>query len=179
MKYKVTAFDLKLALLQYYRFKRGCIIIDEFQGADVIVDTGKEIIEVETKITKNDLINGEKKKHRKHDNYLKQYSRWSKSPNKFLFCVPSKLANAALLFVAEINPKYGVIEFDTDRFLRCGLESTYYQHGDFLVMRRSAKAMHDDYSEKTKFAIAKRCSSKLCKMQSDLFKQKVQESKNV
>ena len=54
--YKVTAFDLKLGLLQYFRFKRGWVCVDEFRGADIIVDTGKDIIEIETKITKHKFV---------------------------------------------------------------------------------------------------------------------------
>jgi len=57
IEYKITAFDLKLALMQYFRFNRQWLCVDEFRGADIIADTGKEIIEVETKITKSDLIN--------------------------------------------------------------------------------------------------------------------------
>ena len=72
MSYKVTAFDLKLALLQYFRFKRQGVCVEEFRGADIIVDTGKEIIEVEVKITKADLINGEKRKQWKHESYKVQ-----------------------------------------------------------------------------------------------------------
>ena len=52
MDYKVTAFDLKLALLDYFRFLRQWVCVDEFRGADVIADTGKDIIEVEVKVGK-------------------------------------------------------------------------------------------------------------------------------
>ena len=42
---KVTSFHLKLALLEYFRFERRWIAVDEFRKADVIADTGKKVIE--------------------------------------------------------------------------------------------------------------------------------------
>lgn len=58
--YKITSSDLKLALMHYYRFNYGYVCAEEATNADILVDTGKEIIEIEVKIGKGDLIEGEK-----------------------------------------------------------------------------------------------------------------------
>lgn len=163
MEYKVTSFDLKLALLQYYRHHQY-VCVSEFRGADIIVDTGKEVIEVEIKTTKSDLISGEKKKTRKHQSYkdIKILNR--NRPNKFLFCVPEKLVNIALDWASELNKNYGVIGFDAE-----GLERhiqnnwpIYWQYSNyFLRIAKSAKKLHENYSDKLRWAIALRTSASI------------------
>lgn len=163
--YKITSSDLKLALLQYFRFKRGWVCVDEFRGADIIVDTGKEIIEVEVKMTRSDLISGERRKKSKHWAYKMGYSYMRNRPNKFIFCVPSRLVKIALSWSKELNPKYGVMSFDVNLFNKWNEIGVFgkrgTQHFDCLVYRRSAKPLHDGYDNKLRYAIAKRASSKL------------------
>jgi len=158
MSYKVTAFDLKLALLQYFRFKRQWVCVEEFRGADIIVDTGKEIIEVEVKITKADLINGEKRKQWKHESYKGSGSYNRNKPNKFLFCVPEKLVDTALGWASEINENYGVIGFDVELFEKSeGLG----WHCLYLRIIKTAKRLHEGYSNDLRWAIAKRTSANI------------------
>ena len=81
---RITAFEIKFALLSYFRFKRQWVCVDECMNADVVADTGKQIIEVEVKVSKSDLMQGEAKKEWKHDNYRHlRYGNYI--PNKYYF----------------------------------------------------------------------------------------------
>jgi len=109
---KINSFYIKAALMSYYRFKRGYLCVDECactngEISDILVDTGKAIIDIEIKISKSDLIKGEARKT-KHNNY--KSSQDSKfRPNKFYLCVPEELREVAEEWVTETNPKYGII----------------------------------------------------------------------
>lgn len=158
---KITAFELKLAVLEYYRFGSQCVAVDEFNGADVIADTGKEIIEIEVKVDKYDLRNGEPRKRGKHHNYRmgRQYARCN--PNKFMFCVPTELIEVAKEVVASLNPKYGIIAFDTDQFDRViNRGYTPYTCKCLCVIKRAGK-LHTNYDARQQQLIAKRTSAKL------------------
>lgn len=173
MDYKITAFDLKLALLEYFRFKRQWICVDEFRGADVIVDTGKDIIEVEVKVSKNDLVNGERKKQRKHQSYkIVNYNR--NCPNKFYFCVPQTLLDSAQKVCEELNPKYGIIIFDIESFNRHIQLGYGLFHCDYICMAQTAKRLHETYG-KLQEAIAKRTSSKIISLMENNFKKNLKE----
>ena len=174
----MSAFDLKVALMQYYRFRRGWVCVYEFHGADIIVDTEKEIIEVETKITKHDLIEGERKKHNKHQRYKDGIGSYYLRPNRFLFCVPEKLVDDALGWAKEINENYGVIAFNTERFKKHLLENKLYWHAHNCYLRtaRSAKKLHDNYKETASCRIAKRASSALANLMEYTHTKSLQEA---
>lgn len=143
---KITSFDLKLALLEYFRFTRQWICVDECLHADIIADTGKQIIEVEVKISKYDLLRGEEKKKWKHDNYGRNlYGPFV--PNKYYFCVLVSLQEIAIRHAHHLNPRYGVIVFDPEQ--------------RNLLIVKSARTLHDKYNEKHRHQIAKRASCKL------------------
>ena len=57
LAHSIISSDLKLALMHYYRFNYGFICAEECANADILVDTGTEIIEVEVKISKQDFYN--------------------------------------------------------------------------------------------------------------------------
>lgn len=173
MTYKVTAIDLKLAVLEYYRFRRQYICVDECHGADVIADNGKEIIEIEVKITKSDLINGERKKLYKHKRYKQGRGKWGCFPNKFLFCVPEKLVDDALCLAHEINEKYGVIAFDADRFVKRIEDGFLSEHGAHLRIVKSARRLHENYSQGTQREIARRASASLITVKQSLYKVRI------
>lgn len=161
MNYKVTSSELKVACLSYFRFKKQCVCVDEFNGADVIVDTGKEIIEIEVKVNKYDLMQGERRKVQKHKCYLhgKQYAQCH--PNKFMFCVPSELKNAALDMVAELNPKYGILVFDTQAYQWAMAGGHTPCLVNYLSNAKRARSLHEQYEKRQQQLIAKRCSSKI------------------
>ncbi|KKN77614.1 hypothetical protein LCGC14_0358890 [marine sediment metagenome] len=165
-KYKLTAFDLKLALMQYYRFNKQCMCVDECKGADILADTGSEFIEVEVKITKSDLMREKKKKRNKHHRFKTadrgSWNQWY-LPNRFLFCVPEKLSKFALDYVSELNSNYGVIIFNTELYLQAIQTDCVYwqQYNYFLTVVKSAKKLHNDYNKELKWNIAMRTSAKI------------------
>lgn len=172
--YKVTAFDLTLALLGYYRH-RGWVCVDEFRRADIIADTGNEIIEVEIKVTRFDLINGERKKAPKHQAY-KAGRGFAIHPNKFLFCVPERLVAVALEWSKQINERYGVIGFDAETIETRVQKNDgiYWQANNyFLRVARSAKKLHDDYSGKLRWPMAQRASAKVATLMQQRFKRNI------
>jgi len=138
---KVTSFEIKTSLISYFRFQRQWLCAEEVQFAgglaDILSDTGEDIIEVEVKLTKNDLYRGEKKKE-KHITGIKS--------NRFYICAPSYLINDVLKWVEETNKNYGVIE---------------YQSYLNLVIRRSAKPFNRPYDLTIRKKIEMRLSSML------------------
>jgi len=111
---ELTAKDIKLALMKYFRFQRQWICATECLNCDVLAITDKDIHEVEVKVSKYDLWKGEARKG-KHK--PKGECPWPKvatyfptqlMPTKFSVCVPDNLESEALKWVEEINPNYGV-----------------------------------------------------------------------
>ena len=173
---KVTSLELKLklALLEYFRFERQWITVDEFKQADVIADTGKKIIEDEVKVTRNDLRNGEKYKVLKHKAYAQGKSYRRCHPNEYYFCVPRSLRHDANEVVNGLNRNYGVIIFDAERLIG-DLGRGYHAHmlSDYLCVVRRAKKLHKGYSAKQQELIAKRCSAKHITQIQEKYKEKV------
>lgn len=169
----VTSFELKLGLLHYFRFERQWIAVDEFRGADVICDTGTKVIEVEIKISKNDLVNGERYKVLKHKAYAegKQYRRCH--PNEYYFCVPWTLLDDAVEVVEKLNLAYGIILFDAERLL-ADLSNGYHHAklSQYLIVLRRARKLHTGYPKKQQWLIAKRAASKLITQMQDEYMEK-------
>lgn len=147
---------LKTAVMAYFRFKKTFICADEVFNADVLVDTGKEIIEIECKISKSDLKADLKKP--KHNEFKDPSKRKYCIPNKFYICVPTELVEKAKKWTEEVNQAYGVIE----------LSNTKYEHWvkytmgweNMLYFSKKAKSLHKEYYSKSE-RIALRLSSKL------------------
>lgn len=134
-----TALEIKATLIDYFRFKRQWICAPEVSWdwglADILIDTGTEIREVEIKISKNDLYNNEIKKE-KHTRGIKC--------NRFYICAPTYLIDDAIKWVEKTEPFYGVIE---------------YQSYLNLVIRRSAKPLNRQYYPQIRKKIEMRLSS--------------------
>lgn len=105
--------------MSYWRYKRQFVCADEvgvcLTDADIMVDTGGLLFEVEVKISKSDLIQGEKRKD-KHQRYgaITKGSADVKCkyvPNQFYLCVPTSLVEVAKEWVKATNKKYGVLEY--------------------------------------------------------------------
>ena len=165
---------MKLALLQYFRFRRQWLCVDEFRGADIIVDTGKEIIEVECKQTKSDLINGERKKIKKHQMY-----KWGKSfmmchPNKFMLCVPLSMKDIAIAWCKDVNENYGIIVFDNE-LLKKRIDKVHsIWHCRYLTIIKSAKTLHSRYDSGQRWSIAKRTSAKIATLMEQLHNERIE-----
>lgn len=141
MSDKVTALHIKTTLMSYFRFKRQWITVDECLLADVITDTGKEILEVEIKISKYDLWADMKKYKHKYRLHYKKYA-----PNRFYYCVPTELKEEAEKLVEELNSLYGII---------------VYRGRNDLWYYRKGKKLHEQYNDNFRWQIAKRCSAAL------------------
>lgn len=151
----VNAHIIKTCLMKHYRFKRGYLCVDEVghEPADVLVDTGTKIIEIEVKISKSDLWKGEarKKKHK--------YSDEKRGCNHFLLCVPTELVDEGHKWIKETNEKYGLIEFKSHL-----LEKGYYHWYKYLNFIKRAKNLNKDYNKNFKNKINMRLCSALINM---------------
>lgn len=174
LDYKITAFDLKLALLEYFRFSRQWICVDEFRGADVITDTGKRIIEVEVKVDKGDLENKESYKTTKHHSYRTGRSYNLCHPNMFYFCVPEALVESAHRVCEKLNPKYGIIAFNPHVFKRHIQWNYKIPHKECNRMARSAKELHSGYVSYCK-EMARRLSSVNISLMGNCFSRNYQD----
>jgi hypothetical protein len=162
-----------LACLQYFRFGRQWLCVDEFNGADVIVDTGTEIIEVEVKMSKYDLIVGERAKTSKHRAYkVGRPWKWN-NPNKFMVCLPETLVDVALGWSKDINSKYGIIGFDVEGFERSVRDNRATWHRDHIRIAKSAKILHENYRDTLRWSIAKRTSSKIVSLMEADYKRSI------
>ncbi|GAF88490.1 unnamed protein product [marine sediment metagenome] len=178
MDYKITAFDLKLALLQYCRFERQWVCVEEFRGADVFVDTDKDIIEIEVKVNKGDLENKEIHKVLKHQRYRVGRSHRLCHPNRFYFCVPEFLVKSAHQVCESLNPKYGIIAFNPDVFERHIKWGWRGPHKRCLRMARGANRLHENYSSSRK-DIAMRASAKTISLMEQIFRRNYQDIERI
>jgi len=162
----IGALHLKTSLLYYYRFKRGYLCSDEVystygQIADILVDTGKSIYEIEIKTNKADLYKEKKKAKHKPDN-----TRYT--VNKFSLCVPTELVQSAKKWIQEVNPKYGLIEFDTQRYKEYKLRYTVNRYDIFLKFIKKACILNKEYNVNHRKKIIKRLPSALCNAYIDI-----------
>lgn len=79
---------------------------------DVVAITEKDIHEVEIKVSKYDLWNGEEKKdkHVKFKDLSDPMKKIASSfkPSKFSVCVPKELESEAMKWAESVNDRYGV-----------------------------------------------------------------------
>lgn len=153
----LKAEHLKAALMSYFRFERLWIVATEVNYgsiggiADILVDTGTEIIEVETKIDKSDLLSHELKKQ-KHS-YLQDPETYKQVlPNKYYLCVPLSLHRIALKFIEETNTRYGLILFDT---------RTSKINSRSVRIVKHPKTLHDYYNKDIAESIVMRLCSEI------------------
>lgn len=157
----VNSHIIKTCLMKYYRFKRGFLCVDEigFEPADVLVDTGTKIIEIEIKISKNDLWRGESIK-RKH-----KYEDKKRTCNAFYLCVPTELIDEGKKWIFETNEKYGLIEFRSDQLI-----DGYKHWNNHLLFQKRAKSLNKNYNTKFKEKINMRICSALVNMYESVIK---------
>jgi hypothetical protein len=141
---------IKLELLRYWRFKRQFVCCTELTLANccisdvVAFDFKDTFIDCEVKISKSDLLADKKK--RKHDMYLGARIN-NRLPNKFMYCVPKKLADDAISQCELINPKYGVMIF--------------HESGWHETIRKAKKLFTGISKENTQKIIIKRLNSEV------------------
>jgi len=149
---------LKTAVMSYFRFERTYIVATEvnckeFGIADVLVDTGDEIVEIEIKRYKNDLLTNELHKE-KHALMKDQLTEYTYQPNRYFICVPDNLAREAERFVRSLNSDYGLIVVNTKNKL----------NSRSAKVVKHAKKLHDVYSRDLSRAIVLRLCSELANL---------------
>lgn len=159
--YNISSLHLKTSLLYYFRFKRGYLCVTEcYSGcrekADILIDTGKAIYEIEIKTNKADLYKEKKKKKHKLDP-LKELGA-----NKFYLCVPTSLVEFTKKWIKDVNPKYGLIEFDEQFYNEFRYRYTITDWSAFLKFRKRACNLHTRYNKYLRRNIIKRLPSALC-----------------
>jgi hypothetical protein len=155
---------LKTAVMSYFRFERTYVVATEvnckeFGIADVLVDTGDEIVEIEIKRYKNDLTVNELKKQ-KHS-LIKDENTELTYPNRYFICVPDNLAREAERFVRSLNADYGLIVVNTKNKL----------NSRSAKVVKHAKKLHDTYS----VALSKAIVLRLCSELANLYEVQVNE----
>ena len=153
---KINSYNIRAILMSYYRFDRQYVSCSEVKTdcrelADVVVSTKTNMIEIEIKVSKSDLVRGEAKKvkHKKEDG--------ERVVNKFFVCVPTELVEVAKEWVGEVNPKYGIIEFINslaDKYF-CG------KGRDYIHIVKNAQLLQPKYKTILKERMFKRLSSAL------------------
>ena len=160
-EFKPTARHLKTALMSYFRYRRQFVAGDEVEsGAEgetcdvLVLDKEGYAIDIEVKISKGDLWQGEAKK-KKHSVYLSaSLGGPTNTANLFYICVPTLLVEDAKKWVKETNSKYGVIEFLTAAY------PPYGRGWEHLVkIRKQAKMLHDKINVKWNRVLLRRLSS--------------------
>lgn len=108
--------EIKIALMEYFRYKRQWLCATECLDNDVMAITkSDEILDIEIKISKSDLWNGEAKKP-KHKQYkVKQGNITKCNPNKFYICVPTVLREEAEKWILKTNEDYGLFIYTDNR----------------------------------------------------------------
>jgi hypothetical protein len=152
---EINSGNIRAVLMYYYRFKRqfSCcseVKTDFYELSDLLVDTGSKFIEIEIKCSKHDLIKGEarKEKHKRPNE--------SRLINEFYVCVPTELVEDAKLWIAQINPSYGLIEFRSEI-----AKKDFVKYEDFIKVHFDAKILQPKYHEFLKNKMIKRLSSAL------------------
>jgi hypothetical protein len=155
--FKPTAKHLKTALMSYFRYKRQFVAGDEVRDCDVVaIDKKQMVYDIEVKISKSDLWQGEAKKG-KHKNYVEHTGKWF-TPNFFYVCVPTELVEEAEKWVTKTNKNYGVIEFITNIYPN---KTSRRFWEELVVIRRRAKPLTDNIKAKWSEALVRRLSSAL------------------
>ncbi len=166
-----TADDLTLALLKYYACNKKCVAVDEYARADIVAYTGNSIIEVEIKVCRSDLVNGEKAKAAKHDAYARGEKWRGLIPNTYWVCVPEKLVDSALIMAKALNESYGVIAYRSEASANADYtgvrELPTYIDARWLTkhlwLAKAATKLHETCDEIQGMQIANTASRKLFK----------------
>jgi len=162
----LTTEEMKYYILSYYRFQRQYPMTATEVGiwggyiADVLASDYKEFIEVEIKISENDLINDFQHKEEKHTAYLDTTLHktatlptelYAMMPNKFLYAVPVELYKTALELIK--GTPYGLIYVDTNN-MKLSANS-------FVKVAKHSNTINRVYPKKLEHACIARMSSEI------------------
>lgn len=159
---RLTAEMLKAAVISYFRFKKQAVAVDEvgcnMGNCDVLADDGKFVTEIEVKLSKSDLIIGERNKGRHPIGLPTEYVI---TPNKYYLCVPLDMEEVATKWIEETSPNYGLFVFDPKWADIFGTK-VHVLWGNYLTVSRRAKFIHKEYKPGLFRKICMRASASLC-----------------
>ncbi len=172
---KITANHIKTGVLHYLRFEKQFVSATEVQLrqwlADVMGYRGSEIIEVEVKVDKYDLLSELNHKIEKHRRINESISCSGSYPiSKFYFAVPEELVETAREVVAELNPRYGILLYTPPGIKQNPMAYRVMQKTISCV--RPGKKLQTATPLQTKEAIKdinKRLSSEVCNLSSKVY----------
>lgn len=152
----MTANELKTYIIGYLRFKRHIkICATEVNFADIIAydSSRNKLIEIETKVSKQDFLNDfNKPKHK----------RTTRRANLFYFGVTHDIRDFVCQYLAEHNSPYGVISYD----------EFAYEH-DLIPQRigiyRGANLLNNDDNRIIKEDLINRMASEIYALRSKLY----------
>lgn len=167
-KKKMSSNELKTKVLHYWRFERRFPYIATEAGrfdSDVLVSDGKsQIIEIEIKVNKSDLIKDlNKKKHKVYANPFSYY--WEKLlPTRFYFAIPYYLKDTAFQITEGTN--YGIL----------GVKKTplSFRKGHIVVAKQAKEI--SKFSSKLHHAVVMRMGSELIRLRLEKDEKQIREN---
>ncbi len=160
---------MKAHTMGYLRFQRMCIYCATECGdysADILGYNGKELIEVEVKVSYSDFLADFKKK--KHRAYKRPRFLWV--PHRFYFAVPEKIVEKCSLYIKEKKLKYGLISVKENYFI--DQQALFYTaiENEVTEIKISAKKLHENMIPGSILQkIVGRMSSELCQRNGELY----------
>lgn len=162
---------LKTLALCWLRFEKQMPLVATEAGywnADVMGIDPKNCIEIEVKVSKQDLNSDLTNKRNKHFMYKNpEQTKWT--PNQFYFMVPKELEADAIKLCLEKAPQYGVIvarNIIKSRRVKGTkrISKKERSHGSRLYVAKRATKLHlNEPSPELKDKVLKRASSELCR----------------
>jgi hypothetical protein len=153
--------EIKTKLLHYWRFRRRYIYCATEVGkfkADILVSNGEEILEIEVKVSRGDIVQEKKKKkHFIYHNPSTWYSQFV--PNKFYIAVPKNLV--PIVTDLTINKNYGIVQVKKKQITKNRKEV-------YCKIIKQAKIIYPKFNEKLHRQIIMRMGSELIRMRMKL-----------
>lgn len=172
----ITSLHLKTACLAYYRFKKQSLCATEVpigKGiGDVVINFKGALIEVEIKTSISDLQH-DKKKITKHEAYKNGFGIYMTVPNLYYLCVPTDLLENAKEFIKDINPNYGLLEFNIEKYNE--LKSYNRCWSNFIRVNKQAKHLKETITTNYSEPIISRLGSEVINLRIDLIKSLVNQ----
>jgi len=105
---------MKALLLKYWRFERfyyNCAIeVPSNSGqSDIVVDNGKEVVEIEVKTSLSDLKADFKKKKFRYFRFQDNRRYIYFVCNRFYYAIPKKLCQDASKIISDMDNNFGII----------------------------------------------------------------------
>lgn len=165
--------EITANLVAWLRFKKSYEYVAHevswINNSDVLAIKKDEILEVEVKISAQDLKKELRKPaHKKYASNRSHYRYKVKSPTKFYICTTEDLEKKALKIIDKLNPKYGLIIFKPV----VDITGVRYKLGhaagtNLRIVKNARKLNCHNNIDRVRMAIAKRMSSALANLLSN------------